>query len=63
MRTTIATSDPSQCALAPSAPQNMPKPVSMMSTVNLIGFSGTRASGSRTSDPVLTGYRRFLAFV
>ena len=38
-------------APAPSAPQKIPKDVSMIPTVNFIVFSGTRASGLRRANP------------
>ena len=44
-------SPPGQSAPAPSTDQKMPNVVSIVPTANLIAFSGTRASGARTSDP------------
>src|SRR5206468_304937 len=50
-RTTRAASDPGHTAPAPSAPQKVPKPVSITPTTNFMLFSGTRASGARTRIP------------
>src|SRR5581483_11364120 len=49
--TSSAASDPGQETPAPSAPQKVPKAVSMIPTANFIQFSGTRASGARTENP------------
>ena len=46
----IAASEPGQSAPAPSAAQKVPKVVSITPTANFTVFSGTAASGARTSD-------------
>src|SRR5262245_11796583 len=55
--TTIAGSDaspPGQSTPTPSPAQKMPNEVSMIPTANLSAFSGTRASGARTTKPTAT---------
>src|ERR1700722_16668458 len=42
---------PGQLAPAPSAPQNMPKELSITPTANFIVFSGTLARGARAATP------------
>src|SRR5262249_28285362 len=49
--TSRATSSPGQLAPAPSAPQKVPKLVSITPTPNLRVFSGTRPSGPWTISP------------
>ena len=46
-----AASPPGQCAPAPSAPQNVPKDVSITPTANLSVFSGTRCNGEWIATP------------
>src|SRR5580765_8351390 len=50
----IARSPPGQSTPAPSPPQKIPKLVSNTPTANLSVFSGTRASGPRTTKPATT---------
>src|ERR1700733_14562701 len=50
-RTSRAASLPGQATPAPSAPQNVPKLVSMTPTANFIQFSGTLVSGALTAMP------------
>ena len=50
--TSSAASPPGQSAPAPSAPQKIPKEVSITPTLNFIAFSGTRASGARIATPI-----------
>src|SRR5262249_39288981 len=49
-----AASSPGQCTPTPSPAQKMPNEVSRMPTANLSAFSGTRASGLRTTRPAAT---------
>src|SRR5207248_3193086 len=49
-----AASPPGHVTPAPSAPQNVPKLISMAPTANFIVFSGTRLSGARTRTPTPT---------
>ena len=52
-RTSRAASLPGQATPAPSAPQNVPKLVSMTPTANFIQFSGTLVSGALMAMPVI----------
>src|SRR5260221_14290419 len=46
-------SEPGQCAPAPSAPQKVPNPVSMIPTTNFSVFSGTLDSGDLIATPAI----------
>ena len=51
--TSRAASLPGQATPAPSAPQKVPKLVSMTPTANFIQFSGTLVSGALTAMPMI----------